>query len=102
MSAANFGLMRAPSGAAVELAVTTSSASVALPVGVTSLRIANAGAVGAFVRFGVAGVTAATATGMYVPPNTVEAFEADRALTHIAAITASGTTTLNIVGSIGQ
>jgi hypothetical protein len=97
-----------PISPTVNLSVTTSSAAVAktaLPTnsgGAThELRVVNLGNVTVFVEFGNSGVTAAVATGMPVLPNTVESFQLNAAQTHIAAITASGTSTLYATTGLG-
>lgn len=89
----------------VSLSATTSSASVLLPQvndTLKHIRVANNGSVGAYVKFGVSGVTATTSE-MLVLPFTVELFYVDSlpgqdnaSESYIAAITASGSTTLNI------
>ncbi len=87
------------------LSVTNSTASVVIPQNVDTqkhVRIVNNGSVSAYIKFGLTGVTAAT-TDMQILPGTVELFYVDTNPAadtvnenYIAAITASGTTTLNI------
>jgi hypothetical protein len=88
-----------PGGAyASPLSVSTTSASVALPTG-TTVVVYNTGSSTAFVKLGTAGVTATTANdqipsggwlALTVGPNT-----------YLAAITASGSTSLNLSGGAG-
>lgn len=87
------------------LSVSTSTANVLIPQNNDNpkhVRVANTGSVGAYVKFGVSGVTA-TSGDMFILPGTVELFYVDAIAgadnvdeNYIAAITASGTTTLNI------
>jgi hypothetical protein len=90
----------APSGVfGTQIAVTTTSAANALPVG-TSVVIYNTGSQAAYVNFGTTSAVTATTShnsiaagggcGFYVSPNT-----------YIAAITATGTTTLNVAAGSG-
>lgn len=89
----------------VSLSVSSSSSSVLLPQANDTLkhiRIANNGSVGAYVKFGLSGV-AATTSEMLLLPYTVEIFYVDSIVgqdnsneSYIAAITASGSTVLNI------
>lgn len=87
-----------PNGNVANLSVTTSSANVALPAGVTVV-VTNKGANTAFINLSVGAGSAATtdfslvagaAVGLTVGSNT-----------YINAITASSTTTLNIAGGAG-
>lgn len=92
------------SGAAtVTIAVTTSSASVAIgnqtDVGGASVRVANTGTGLAFIAFGKGSATATT-SGLPILPGTVEAFEIGSA-TYVAAITATGSTTLYFTPGMG-
>lgn len=88
----------APGNTYASLAVSNVTSNVALPAGATVV-IYNTGTVGAYVKLGAVGVTAAT-TNDYVPANSVIAFTVG-ANTFLAGITASGTTTLNISGGSG-
>jgi len=95
-----------PVGATVVLAVTTASASVArtsigLPGGAI-LRIANIGTTVAFVEFGTSSVTASLSTSFPVLPGTVESFGINPQATHVAAITAGGSTTLHLTTGLGS
>ncbi|MGZ3398164.1 MAG: hypothetical protein ACXWKX_03285 [Caulobacteraceae bacterium] len=81
------------------LAVTTSSARVALPSADTTVLIRNPGAVSVFVRFGGSSVTAAT-TDFEIPAGWAFAFNAD-VNTYVAAITGSGSATLSVSTGTG-
>ncbi|ARN82161.1 hypothetical protein [Methylocystis bryophila] len=93
-SNANF----APNGNTTQLSVSTTSARVALPAGVT-VMVYNTGAQPAFVAFGGSGVVA-TSAGDEVPAGGALPF-APGGATYIAAIAASGGTSLNITGGSG-
>lgn len=82
-----------PSGATKSLAVTDSTGRVALtgPGRSASVRIVNAGASTAFVKFGGSTVEAAT-TDMPILPGTVEIFDLPESATYMAGICASGLT----------
>lgn len=84
----------------LNLSVTTTSASAAL-IGIGAhIRVVNAGTTPCYVALHDGSGSASTATGMLMLGNTVEVFSrGDR--THIAAITASGTTTLNVTTGEG-
>lgn len=91
-----------PTGDAVDLAVSTASARVPLPArSPDSIRVTNPGSVTALLRFGDGTVTAATSTGMDLLPGTVETFRVPAGYTHVAAITATGSTTLRITPGSG-
>ena len=84
--------------ATVNIAAGTTSANVQLRAAATGeqydddeVRVANPSDTVIFIRFGATGVTAAVATGIPILPNTVEAFRIRSSNTHVAAITASGT-----------
>ena len=97
------------------LSVTSSSSNVNLPStasptnttnagpvgGNTVLRIANTGTGLAFVRWGVGAQTAVT-TDMPILPGTVEVFGMGLTANNVAAITATGSTTLYITCGDGQ
>lgn len=89
------------SGANVSLAVTTSTANVALGPGATQV-VQNIGSAPAYLKFGGSGVTAAT-TDTLLLPGGCWPFGAGIANVsdHLAAITASGTATLAITGGTG-
>lgn len=91
----------ASSAAATRLAVTTTSAVVALPVGAgPDLRVLNTGAADCNIAFGGSGVVA-TAASMTLRAGAVpEIITAPLDATHVAAISA-GTTTLEIVAGLG-
>ena len=83
----------------VTLAVTTASASIAEPPG-SQLCIQNLGTSTAFVSFGNSTVVA-VATGFPIQPGLVYGLTLPGNSTHIAAICASGTTSLAITGGYG-
>lgn len=85
--------------ATVNIAATTSTGNVALGGsgyghGGISVRIYNAGPATVFIEFGTSAVTAATATSIPVPAGAIETQVVGPAITHVAAITASGTATV--------
>jgi hypothetical protein len=83
--------------AAVQLAVTTSSASVQLPPSsLNGVEIVNIGTAPAYVACGGSGVTASATTNRVVQPNWPRIFMRNTGDLFIAAITASGTATLVI------
>jgi hypothetical protein len=89
----------------VSLAVSATTGSVAL--GAFSfafprtVRIVNpAGGADVYVKFGTSDVDAA-ATDMLIPVGATEKISVAPSVTHIAAITASGTATLNITSGHG-
>jgi hypothetical protein len=87
-----------PLGASVSLAVTTTTGSVALTAvgdqGGMEVRLYNAGSATVFVNFGISTVVATTAAGFPLPSGAIEIFTVGPAVTHVAALTASGTATL--------
>lgn len=85
-------------GAVANLSVSTTSSDVALPAG-TTIVVTNAGASDAAFRIQVGAGTAA-ATDMTLKAGAAVGLAVGSA-THISAITASGTTTLNIQGGAG-
>lgn len=87
-----------PNGNTTQLSVSTTSARVALPAGMT-VMVYNTGAQPAFVAFGAGGVVATTA-GDEVPAGGALPF-APSGATYIAAIAAGGGTSLNITGGSG-
>lgn len=87
-----------PVGASTSISATTSSASAAItgvPRGTSTVRIVNSGTVVVFLKFGTSGVTAAV-TDMPMLGGTVETFQIRNDITHVAAITSSGTATVYI------
>lgn len=86
-----------PIGATVAVTVTGTTASGALTAPVStqgySVRVYNAGTVAAFIKFGVAGITATTAD-MPIPAGGVETFEVSPTTTTIAAINSGTSGTL--------
>ncbi len=102
-----FGNGFAP-GASGTIAATTTSQSVAVTGNGKTLYVANAGTTECFVAVGDSSVTAVAGAGstglaghMSVLPGTCFALSMDRN-THVAAITASGTTTLRFTRGDGQ
>lgn len=89
----------------VNLSVTTATGSVARTlsghVGGDEVRVANTGTAVAFVEFGASGITASVTTSFPVLPGTAEVFSVNPLQTNVAAITASGTTTLYITTGRG-
>lgn len=88
----------APNGSTATLAVTTSTGRVALPAG-TVVLVSNTGSTTAFAKLGSGSVTAAT-TDIPIFGNSTIAMTVG-ANVDLAAITASGTTTLNLQGGTG-
>jgi hypothetical protein len=82
------------------LSVSTTSANVQIPTGSpTTIMVSNTGAVGAYVNLGGSGVTATT-SGLFIGGGaTVPLVVGSNG--YLAAITASGSTTLNIAGGTG-
>lgn len=102
-----FGNGFAP-GASGTIAATTSSQSVAVTGKGKTLYVANAGTTECFVAVGSSDVVAVAGAGitglaghMSVMPGICFALAMDRN-THVAAITASGTTTLRFTRGDGQ
>lgn len=94
-----------PTGATVNVAVSTTSARVARttlnqPDGAI-VRLANTGTETCFVSFGDDTVTATAAAGIPILGGTVEAFSVSQRQTHVAAITGTGTTTLYVTTGKG-
>jgi len=91
--------------ATMAVSATTSTASGALnlpsaPHAGTTVRIHNAASVVVFIKFGDSTVTAAT-TNMPIPAGGTEVFQIGPSVTHIAAITASGSGTLYATTGVG-
>ena len=70
------------------------------PAGALTVRIHNGGSVTAFIQFGNSAAVEATTSHMPIPPNGVEVFSVGDA-THVAAVTASGTTTVYLTTGYG-
>jgi hypothetical protein len=85
-------------GATVNLAVTTTTGSVALTAvgsqGGMEVRLYNAGTATVFVNFGISTVAATAAAGFPLPAGAIEIFSVGPGVTHVAAITAASTATL--------
>jgi hypothetical protein len=89
-----------PSGAdTVSLAVTTASTRVALDVNSRVVRVVNDGTATAFIQFGDSNVTANTAK-MPIKAGATETFTTGTA-SHVAAVTASGTTNMYFTNGEG-
>jgi len=88
----------APAGAYAALAVSTTSANVALPTGAT-IVVYNTGANAAFLQLGAAGVTATTSGDVVQPGGALALSVGSNA--YLAAVTANGATSLNISGGAG-
>jgi hypothetical protein len=93
-----------PLGVTVAISVTTTTASGEITTmndaSGKDLRIYNAGSATAFLDFGSSGIVATTAD-MPVPSGAVEVISVGPGVTHVAAITASGTATLYITAGRG-
>lgn len=93
--------------ASVALALTTTSARVAIPGTIEreqkrTVRLANPETAGVFIAFGSSTVTAAVdGTSLYLPAGAVELFEPPVGVTHVAGVLASGTGTLYITAGEG-
>lgn len=88
------------------LSVTTTSARVAISGGGPDLRVVNRTAQECFIRFTDSSGTA-VATDMPIPGGAVEIFKIPQmvgteSITHVAAITATGTTTLSFTSGRGS
>lgn len=86
--------------ASTSLAATTTTARVAFPSADTSVLIRNTGAADAYLVFGNGSVVATTGTGTLLPAGQAVAY-AVGASTNVAAITASGSTSLAITTGTG-
>lgn len=84
-----------PTGSTVSVAATATTGNVSLgtTAGAT-VRVYNAGTAAAFINFGTSTVEAAAATSVPVPVGAIEVFAIGPGVTHMAAITASGTATV--------
>lgn len=88
-------------GAGTSISVTTSSSSVSsLDTTCTEVLLTNDSTTGCYVRWGV-GAQTATTGDLYLPPNTTQCFFKGPADT-VAAITASGSTTVRLIVGKGQ
>lgn len=89
-------------GSSVNIAATTTSASVALGVGCGSVRVYNNGTVLMWVEFGSSsGVTAVQGTSIPIPAGAVETLEVPSGTTHAGARTDSGTGTVHFTPGEG-
>jgi len=89
----------APATTGTPLAVTSTSSQEAAPAGAT-LQISNTGTTGAFVNLGTSGSVTATTANTPVPAGwTIWLTVGSN--TNIAAITSTGSTSLNLVGGTG-
>src|SRR5690348_6636529 len=94
-----------PSGT-VQISASTASSNVNLAGSVEQLRIVNSGSADAFVEFGDSSVTAtapsgSTAGSMRIFAGTVELITLQPNVTHAAAITSSGSTTIGLTTGAG-
>lgn len=94
--------------ATVDISVSTSSnvgALLKMPIGKVQIRLANIGSSTVRFRKGTAVATTALVTDMAIPAGAVEVLTLNNTekspITHIAAITASGTSTLSITTGTG-
>lgn len=87
-------------GGNFSLSVTTTTGNVAITGAGTTLRLANVTAQECFVAFGASTVVATTG-GFSMPGNTQMLVTIPSGTTHVAAITASSTTTLRIARGDG-
>lgn len=110
MSDQAFKTFRPIAGSTVSRTVTTTSANVAIPAaarGATAVRVVfTAGTAAARIRSGVGSATAATSADVLVPnPGSpwawAETFSIDKADTYMAAITDSGTCTVEFTFGYG-
>lgn len=95
----------------VNIAATTTSANVALPIGCPptgserpQVRIYNAGTNPAFIAFGDANVAATVAAGVPIPPGAsvpVEKLTVPFGATHVACILGTGTGTVYFTSGFG-
>lgn len=87
--------------AAVSLAVTSTTGNVALAGSGNQLLVKNVGATECFLTVGSSTVEATTAN-MSVPPGEIAVYTIPISATHVAAITASSTTTLRLARGEGN
>jgi hypothetical protein len=92
-----------PPANSVNLAATSSSSRVALSTtGEDFVRVSiPSSGVDTFVEFGDSTVVAVLGTATHIPPGDVEVFRVPLSYTHIAAITASGSSTVYAVRGDG-
>lgn len=111
MSDMDFKTFRPIPGATVSLTVTTTSANVAIPAaarGATAVRVVfTAGTAGARIRAGIGSSTAASSSDMLLqnpgsPWVYAESFSIDKSATYMAAITDSGTCTVEFTFGYGM
>jgi hypothetical protein len=89
-------------GNSITRSVSTSSASVAIPGDPTRVRLLTKPTDSpVWVEFGTSGVTASTSTSMRLNAGAIEVFSVPLNVTHIAAITDSGSATLYITPGEG-
>lgn len=94
------------------IAVTTTSQSIAMQGAGPTVLVQNVGAVECFIAVGGSGVTAtaaaaspatdATDGSMSIPAGAIAVYTIPEVDTHLAAVTASGTTTLRVSRSEGN
>lgn len=88
-------------GATATLAVTTTSAAATISAGYPTLEIQNDGAVTAFVAWAPSAAVATVAAGYPILAGQSKTITIEHGHTSLAAITASGTTTLYITSGEG-
>jgi hypothetical protein len=89
-----------PSGLSQGISATTTTTNAAIPAG-ANIIITNLGSVAAYVKMGTLNSVQATTSDLVVPPNFGWVELAVGSNGYIAAITASGTTTLNVQSGSG-
>lgn len=91
-----------PAGSTANIAATTTSARVAIPAG-TQILVTNApGGSLAFISFGDGTVVATAAASMPVIPGAAYTLTPPSGTTNMAAITATGSTTVYVTGGAGN
>lgn len=95
-------------GATASISATTSSANVAIgkpPTGAFQIRVHNAGSSTAFIAKGTSSSVTAATTGLPVPSGAIEVLTLNNTekspITHMAAITATGTATVYFTTGAG-
>lgn len=77
-------------------ATTTSAATALVSSGRTQVLVYNAGSSTVFLEFGTSAVAAVVASGLPVPSGAILVLSVDPTVTHVAAITGSGTATVYV------
>ena len=90
-----YNLLTPKTAGTVNIAATTSGASVALGPQGRVIRVYNADTTNiAFIEFGDAAVVASASTGVPIGPGQVAGFTRAESITHVAAITGTSTATV--------